>query len=319
MYYNFKNKPQMKKILSSIVWVSSFLLLLSCELILFEKDISATKMVVLAPSDQAEFFTTGITFSWEKVPDATSYQLQVAKPDFLAPTQLVLDTIIKTTSFIKQLPLAGYEWRVRALNSSYTAAYVARKFTVLSDKDFASNTVVLNAPANNLVTTTALQKMSWQPIIGAKKYQVQIYDANTVLVKEETVTSTSYEFSFPEGNFSWRVKAVNGDMNTLYSSRTISVDTKAPAIAQQQAPLDKSETTVKDISFQWSRAAVVGTVEADSIFICTDAALKNIKLKNGATSPFATTLEAGVYYWYIKSFDKAGNSSKSVVFSFTVK
>jgi len=308
----------MKKILCTIVWVGSFLLLLSCESILFEKDISETKMVVLAPSDQAEFFTTGVTFSWEKVPDATSYQLQVAKPDFLAPTQLVLDTIVKSTSFIKQLPLASYEWRVRALNTSYATAYVTRKFTVLSDKDFGSNTVVLNTPANNLVTTTALQKMSWQPIIGAKKYQVQIYDANTVLVKEETVTTTSYDFSFPEGVYSWRVKAVNGDMNTLYSSRTITIDTKAPAIAQQQSPLDKSETTVKDISFQWSRAAVAGTVEADSIFIFTDSALKNLKLKNVATSPFVTSLETGVYYWYVKSFDKAGNTSKSSVFSFKV-
>lgn len=308
----------MKKILCSIVWVNSFLLLLSCESILFEKDISENKVVVLAPSDQSDFFTTGITFSWEKVPDATSYQLQIAKPDFLAPTQLVLDTIVKSTSFIKQLPLASYEWRVRALNTSYATAYVTRKFTILSDKDFASNTVVLNVPANNLVTTTALQKMSWEPIIGSKKYQVQIYDANTVLVKEETVITTSYEFSFPEGNFSWRVKAVNGDMNTLYSSRTITIDTKAPAIAQQQSPLDKSETTVKDISFQWSRAAMAGTVEADSIFIFTDSALKNLKLKNVAASPFVTTLETGVYYWYVKSFDKAGNTSKSSVFSFKV-
>ncbi len=309
----------MKKSLYALFFLYSFILCTSCDAILFEEDISNTKIVLVAPSDQSEFFTTGVTFSWEKVPEATSYQIQIAKPDFSNPTQLVLDTIIKTTSFIKQLPLASYEWRVKALNSSYSTAYVTRKFTVLSDKDFASNTVVLSVPANNVVITTALQRLTWQSIIGAKNYQIQIYDANSVLVKEETVTTTSYEFSFPEGDFSWRVKAVNGDMNTLYSSRTLSVDTKAPAVALQQAPLDKSETTVKDISFQWSRAAVAGTVEADSIYVYTDLALKNVKLKNLVTSPFAATLEVGVYYWFIKSFDKAGNTSKSNVFSFTVK
>lgn len=309
----------MKKSLYALFFLCSFILCASCDAILFEEDISNETIVLVAPSDQSEFFTTGVTFSWENVPEATSYQIQIAKPDFSNPTQLVLDTIIKTTSFIKQLPLASYEWRVKALNSSYSTAFVTRKFVVLSDKDFASNTVVLSAPANNVVITTALQRMTWQPIIGAKNYQIQIYDVSSVLVKEETVTTTSYEFLFPEGDFSWRVKSVNGDMNTLYSSRTITVDTKAPAIAQQQLPLDKSETTVKDISFQWSRATVVGTVEADSIFICTDAGLKNIKLKNGVTSPFSTTLEVGVYYWYVKSFDKAGNTTKSVVFSFTVK
>lgn len=308
----------MNKSLYSLFFLCSFIICASCDAILFEEDISKAKIVLVAPSDQAEFFTTGVTFSWEKVPEATTYQLQIAKPDFFNPTQLVLDTIIKTTSFIKQLPLASYEWRVKALNTSYSTAYVSRKFTVLSDKDFASNTVVLDNPANNIVTKTALQRLTWQPIIGAKKYQIQIYDTNSVLVKEETVTTTSFEFSFPEGTFSWRVKAVNGDMNTLYTSRAISVDTKGPAVAQQLAPLDKSETAVKEISFQWSRVTVPGTVEADSIYVYTDLALKKVKLKNGATSPFATTLEAGVYYWYIKSFDKAGNTSMSTIFSLKI-
>ena len=308
----------MNKSLYALFFLCPFILFTSCDAILFEEDISNVKVVLVAPSDQSEFFTTGVTFSWENVPEATTYQLQIAKPDFSNPTQLVLDTIIKTTSFIKQLPLSSYEWRVKALNTSYSTLYFSRKFTVLSDKDFASNTVILDNPTNNIVTKTALQKLTWQPIIGAKKYQIQIYDTNSVLVKEETVTTTSFEFSFPEGTFSWRVKAVNGDMNTLYSSRILSVDTKTPAVALQQAPLDKSETIIKDISFQWSRAAVVGSTEADSIFICTDSALKNIKLKNVATSPYALTLEAGIYYWYVKSFDKAGNTSNSAVFSFKV-
>ncbi|MFV8354985.1 hypothetical protein ACNQGB_02220 [Flavobacterium sp. XS1P32] len=308
----------MNKSLYALFFLCCFILCTSCDAILFEEDISTAKIVLVAPSDQAEFFTTGITFSWEKVSEATTYQLQIAKPDFSNPTQLVLDTIIKTSSFIKQLPLASYEWRVKALNTSYSTAYVSRKFTVWSDKDFASNTVVLDNPANNIVSKTALQRLTWQPIIGAKKYQIQIYDSNSVLVKEETVTTTSFEFSFAEGAFSWRVKAINGDMNTLYTSRAISVDTKAPAVAQQLAPLDKSETAVKEISFQWSRVAVAGTVEVDSIYVYTDLALKNVKLKNGATSPFTTTLEAGVYYWYIKSFDKAGNTSKSAIFSLKI-
>lgn len=308
----------MKKAKSILFFFSLIVLFTSCDAILFEEDISNEKIVLVAPSDQSEFFTTGISFYWEKVPEAISYQIQIAKPNFTNPTQLVLDTVIKTTSFIKQLPLASYEWRVKALNNSYSTGYVTRKFNVLSDRDFASNTVVLNSPANNLITKTALQKMSWEPIIGAKMYEVQILDANSIIINDGIVSNTAYDYSYPEGNFSWRVRAINGDKNTLYSSRSISVDTKVPSMAQLQAPLDKSETTTKEVSFQWSRAGVAGSTEADSIYVYTDIALKNIKLKNIATSPFAATLEAGVHYWLIKSFDQAGNTTKSAVFSFRV-
>lgn len=309
------NKSSLFKLLVAF----SFLLLFSCEEILFENDISKEVEVLVAPVNNAQFFSTGVTFTWESVPDATKYQLQIAKPNFANPMQIVLDTIVTTTSFTQQLPIGDYEWRVRAVNSAYSTNYVSRLVSVVSDVDFQSNTVVLNNPANNLITKTALQNLSWQPIIGATSYQVQVYDGNNTVISDQTITATGLNYTFLEGNYFWRVRASNGTQQTLYSSHAVLIATIIPNTPVLSSPANESNTTNKDISFQWSRIPISGSAEKDSIYIYTDNALTVLKLKNEASNPFTSNLGFGTYYWFTKSFDQAGNlSNKSTVFSFTV-
>lgn len=309
------NKILLYKFLLAIVFLSFF----SCEEILFEKDISKNEVLLVAPGNNAQFFSTGVTFTWEVVEEATKYQLQVAKPDFDNPVQIVLDTIITNTSFTQQLPIADYEWRVRALNESSRTNYSGRLFTVVSNTDFQSNIVVLNAPASNLITKTALQSLTWQPVIGASGYQVQIYNENNAIISDQTITASSLSYTFLQGNYQWKVRATNGTQQTLFSTRSILVDTTAPNTPILSSPVNVSTTTNKDISFQWSRNPILGSVEKDSIYIYTDNALTVLQQKKEANSPMDTSLDLGVYYWFVKSFDEAGNSSnRSSVFSFTI-
>jgi hypothetical protein len=310
------NKTLLCKFLLGILFLSFF----SCEEILFEKNISKNEVLLVAPADKAQFFSTGVTFTWEPVEEATKYQLQIAKPNFDNPVQIVLDTIITSTSFTQQLPVADYEWRVRALNESYRTNYSSRLFTVVSNTDFQSNIVVLNAPASNLITKTALQSLTWQPIIGATGYQVQIYNESNAIIGDKTITASSLSYTFTQGNFQWKVRATNGVQQTLYSARSILVDTTAPNTPALSSPANASTTTSKDISFQWNRTPILGSVEKDSIYIYTDSALTVLKQKKEANNPFATSLDLGVYYWFVKSFDQAGNTSiQSSVFSFTIE
>lgn len=309
------NSSLIKKIVLALL----FLTFISCEAILMEKDISKSEVVLVAPFDNAQFYSTGVTLTWDPVDDATEYQLQIATPNFANPLQIVLDTTIEENNFTQQLPIGNYEWRVRAINSGYKTNYSSRFFSVVSDADFQNNTVVLSTPANNLVTKTVLQNLSWQSIIGATDYQVLIYDGNNTVISDQTVTATNLSYTFTEGSFSWKVRASNGTEQTLYSSRSVLIDTTVPNTPVLSSPANSSATTNTNVSFQWSRVPVTGSVEKDSIFIYTDAALTVLKLKKEASSPFSTTLDLGTYYWYAKSFDEAGNlGTKSSVFSFTV-
>ena len=304
---------------NKLILILLFLSFISCEEIIIEKDISKSEVTLAAPTNYAQFYSTGVNFSWEFVADATDYQLQIATPNFANPLQIVLDTTIKETNFTKQLPIGNYEWRVRAKNSVYTTNYTTRLVSVVSDADFQNNTVVLNTPINNLITKTNLQNLSWQSIIGATGYQVQIYDANNSVISDQTIKTTNLNYTFLEGSYFWKVRASNGTQQTLYSSRSVLIDNTVPNTPALSSPANASTTTNKNVSFQWNRTAIPGSTEKDSIYIYNDITLKSLKLKKETGSPYTTTLELGTYYWYTRSFDQAGNSStKSTVFSFLI-
>lgn len=296
-----------------------FLLFVSCEEILLVPDISEQKVSLVAPADGSVLFSTGITFNWNKIENADKYHLQIAKPNFSSPVQIILDTLVSNTNFTKQLNIGKYEWRVKGVNSGYETVYKSWSFEILNNDAFQDNTVVLISPSNNLITKNVAQKLSWQNIIGANGYHIQIQDGNNALVKEETTSSTNIDFTFPDGNYNWKVKASNGSKETLYTSRTILVDTKIPNTPVLSNPVNASTTVATDITFQFSRAPISGSKESDSIYVYNESALTNLNFKDKTSSSYNKTLPTGTYYWYVQSFDEAGNSSpKSTVFNFTI-
>lgn len=296
-----------------------FLILFSCEGVILETDITEENVVLTAPYNDAQFFSTSVTLSWENVEEATKYHLQIAKPNFENPLQIVLDTTITQTSYTQQLPVADYEWRVSAINSAYKTLYTNRFFAVVSNENFEENTVVLTNPANNLVSQTLEQNLKWSAIIGATSYQVQIVDESDSVINDQTITASNLNYTFPEGNYLWKVRAINGTAQTLYSSRKILIDATKPNTPVLATPLDKSSTELNDITFKWNRVPIAGSPEKDSIYVYTDNALSILEFKSVVANSLTKNLDSGTYYWFLKSFDTAGNSSeKSTIFSFTI-
>lgn len=309
------NKTFFYKILSFFL----LFILFSCEEILLVDDISDKEITLVAPVNNAALFSTGVSLSWNEVENADKYHLQIAKPNFIAPIEIVLDTLVSKTSYNQQLNIGRYEWRVKAVNSGYETAYKTRAFEILNNDDFQNNTVVLLTPSNNLITKNAAHKLSWQSIIGASEYQLQVYDGNNSLVKEQSTSTTSIDYTFSDGSYSWKVRATNGSKVTLYSTRTILTDTKMPNTPILSSPVNASSTTATSINFQFNRTSISGSIESDSIYVYNESALTNLNFKDKASNPYNKTLAKGKYYWYVQSFDEAGNSSaKSSVFNFTI-
>jgi hypothetical protein len=293
--------------------------LISCSEIISEEDISNKTVSLVAPTQNAQLTSTGINFYWDNVENATKYNLQIAKPNFTSPLQIVLDTTITQHNFTKQLPIGSYEWRVKALNGGYSTAYSSSLFTILNNIDFQSNTVALTSPANNLVTKTTLQNLTWQAIIGATNYQLQLYNSANTLVLDKTTSNTSENYTFAEGSYQWKVRATNGTDFTLYTSRSILVDATAPNTPTLTNPTNGNNTVTTNVTFSWTRTPITGSVEKDSIYIYTNAALTTLQSKAEANSPYSKTLSTGTYYWRVKSFDAAGNvGTASSSFNFTI-
>lgn len=308
-----------KSLLYIIAFIFFLTVFISCEDILYVPDISKEEIMLVAPTNETNFYSTGVTFTWDKIDDAENYRLQIASPDFTNPVQIVLDTLISTTSFSQQLNIGKYAWRLKAVNSAYETAYKSRSFTIINNDDFQNNTPTLLIPANNLNTNISAQKLSWQTIIGATKYIVQIVDTDDILIMNDTISDSNITFTYPEGQYNWRVRASNGTEQTLFTTRSILVDYTVPNTPTLSSPVDKSTTTDKSICFKWNRTPISGSIEKDSLYIYKDSALTSLNLKKETSSSATLPLDSGTYYWFVKSFDKAGNTSdKSTVFSFTI-
>ncbi len=306
----------MKKVFSILFIILVFY---SCEEILLEDDISKETVTLLAPANETQFFSTSVTFSWSEVQYATKYRIQIAKPNFANATEIILDTEVEGTTLTQQLNIGEYEWRVKAINSSYETVFSSRKVTIVSNENFENNIVVLNSPSNNLITKVSNQSFSWQNIIGATSYQIQIVNSSNSIVVDETIPTNSFNYNFSDGTYNWKVRASNGTDNTLYTSRSILIDTTVPNTPSLVSPANASTTTETNITFTYNRAAIQGSTEFDSLYIYSNNTLTTLVAKDRVVSPHSETISnAGAYYWKMKSFDEAGNiSGESPVFSFT--
>lgn len=296
---------------------------ISCEGVLFEEDLSERNISIIAPVANSELPEGAITFSWNPVEDATEYKLQIATPSFTNASQLVLDSIVTNLNFTTSLSEEAYEWRVKAQNESSETQYQTTPFTVFSEDAFQNRNVFVTAPVNNFVTNQPNVALQWQTVEEAMLYRVQVIDpTDNSIVLEETGAETSLVLSFPEGTYTWQVRAENDTESTQYTSQNITIDSVVPNIPTLLTPADAEVLADTMVIFTWSRDAVEGTIEEDVISIYSDAALTNlIEMATVQDTMYTANLVSGeTYFWVVKAIDGAGNeSATSTTFSFMIQ
>ena len=291
----------------------------SCEEILFEQNISDQYLEIVTPIDSSIVSSNIVTFKWLPIEGATSYEIQIVKPDFSQINQFLVDEIIEETKYEVELLKGVYSWRVRAFNSGYSTDFTSANFLKKDPEDFSDYRVSLVAPINNLITKNLQHTLKWEPIAEAESYRIQIISAEGI-IEEYTTEDTQQEVVFAEGRNQWKVRAETNTQNTLYSTRVILTDTLPPFKAELSRPLDDSRLSSTVVNFEWKRENREGSDEFDSLYVYKDNEMDSLYLKDQLSSPGNVTLEReGIYYWKVKSFDVAGNSSNSAeVFSFRI-
>ncbi len=286
-------------------------LFIGCEEVFIEEDLSEAAVIILAPTEGSEVENTSTTFSWEEVDQATSYRLQIAQPNFENAAQILLDSTMSVTNFSMELLKNSYQWRIRAQNGSSATPYAQANFSVVDVEDFSAREVILTAPEDNLVTNISSQTLTWQPVADTNVYRIQLLDEANEVLTEETTTNTEIAATFAEGITSWQVRAERDTQSTLYTSRILTLDTEVPNTPQSTAPVDEAVETTTTVTFSWTRDALDGAAEFDSIYIYSDEALTQLVLKDQIISPTDIELTASsTYYWNLQSFDEAGNQSE---------
>lgn len=286
------------------------------------EDISNDTVVLIAPSNGSVLAKDTINFSWESLDFAEEYRFQIATPNFDNPTQLISDEVLAETNISKVLDDGVYEWRVKAQNSSSETGYSTYSFTVETQIDFQNREVILISPPDNFISNQTNVNLQWLPVSDAISYRIQVIDpSDSSIVTEFTTEETDITVSFPEGMYSWRVRAERNNETTDYFSRLITIDSEVPNVPILETPADGDELLSTDVTFTWSRKAMEGTVEKDSLYVYLDMDLTNKAFgEEVSNETYTTTLSNNqTYYWFMKAFDEAGNESDdSAIFSFSI-
>lgn len=294
-----------------------FIVLMACKKDFVVEDITKKSLTIISPANNFVTTTNKITFWWEELKGAEKYNIQIVKPAFSGITQIMTDTSIVNTKYTITLQPGNYQWRIRATNAGGNTEFQTFSLKVDTTSNLSSLTVSPNYPVNGHLTGNKRVSFSWNALNMASTYQIVILNSSNGIIKDTTTALTTYTYSFSsQGNYSWKVRALNDySISQYFSSLTFTIDLTAPVAPVLISPGNGAIITPTNI-LTWNR---LGAPDAkyDSIYVSSDSSFTNIlsytkvytqsitvnQLNN---QPPATGL---VYWWKLRSIDSVGNRS----------
>ncbi|MEL6656752.1 MAG: hypothetical protein AAFP77_18335 [Bacteroidota bacterium] len=285
-------------------------------------NISEDLVLLQAPQDESQVVGNSVTLSWEALPDAIDYRVEVAMPGFANIQQLVLDSFTAALSLNLTFAPGDYEWRVTALNEAYASACCEEwRFQMLSDEDADLSTlsIILLSPASNTVSNEASINCSWQALDAASVYRFQLSSQAdfSSLFLDTLITESTYSLSdLQEQTYYWRVRGESDLSNTFtsYSTRQFTIDQTAPQAPVLVFPEDEAILDFSNQSedFRWTSSS---ESQVDTIYVYNDVFLDQLLWQQASTiqsidvDTMGLNLGAGEYYWNVRSVDAGTNTS----------
>lgn len=175
----------------------------------------------------------------------------------------------------------------------------------------------LLAPADNATLSDPRPEFTWDTVIGATGYEMQLDTTNPPATSVYNDSDTSYtpDSDLADGIYYWRVQAQqNAEVSTWSTIRTLTIDTP-PATPTLIAPADGASTTDATPTFSWN--AVTDAVSYEIQIGRENPPNTEIIDLSGTNYTPAADLLTTTYYWRVRS--KAGDVSEwSAIFEVTI-
>jgi hypothetical protein len=194
-------------------------------------------------------------------------------------------------------------------------------------KNIKNDTVSIIAPADNLSTPNNTVTFWWDELDGAEKYNLQIvkpsFSSVIQLIVDTVLTGNKFNHSFTPGTYQWRIKAINAGGSTVYSTRTLVIDTTSNlnlVSVGLVSPANYSVTASNNITFSWNALASVNYYD----LIITNKTTNSVTTISNITSnnyTYSLTTAAGIdeiYSWQVKAFNTYTQTQINALWIFKV-
>ena len=239
--------------------------------------------------------------TWDRVPDATSYDVQVASTSAFSPTLFAKTTTNRQIVPTSLLPEGTVYWRVRANGPSGSSAWSTTDINVTATEAPTLLSPPDQGPALEQPTNPPL--LSWTAVPGAVSYQVEV-DPDS-----DFVGATQYATKVPSllvpdapanGSYFWHVRAQLA--NGLYTAYSNYWQFQIGSLAQVQTVAPAENQAVEDVYLEWQPVKGAKTYELQ---VSTDQDFNTIidskiNIKSTRYSP-ATTYLNDQYYWRVRA------------------
>jgi hypothetical protein len=197
-----------------------------------ELNLATAPFTSLTPADGGSTTDTTPEFSWDAVVGADHYEIQIA--DSEAGVSSATAATTSTASFTPASSLANnasHYWRVRAVNSDGESAL----WSSIQEVQISWGSITGMSPVDGGSTTDTTPEFSWDDVVGADHYEIQIADSEAGVESSTAIdcSTNSHELTETLANGDqrwWRVRAIDGDGHVSLWSDIVVVVVVVPEI-----------------------------------------------------------------------------------------
>lgn len=297
-------------------------------------EVSAFKTIVgvatlIEPENKSTLQPLNPTFTWESVPGAIKYDVQLATDvDFTAIVEEKYSHEEKNIRFslLKLSENTKYFWRVRAGDEFARGAW-SNTFEFTTGYNIP-NAPKLISPLNDEIKVPRNVDFVWEEVEGAVTYELRIsknsYFNGSDIYADLTENTLQIDDLINYQTYYWKVKAINesGESNWSNTFNFRIIDIPPTATPGAIEPNDGAIDVPLNALIEWS---AVDHAKFYHLQVSTDKTFTDENMflnlqKVGSNTRYANGLKANTtYYWRVKGWNEAGETQWSQIFSFTTE